>query len=255
MKLNERLYDVLGFKPYKEPNPGEDYVPIPSEPIETQVCGQHQVEIYYMNEYTDVLQEFTRQNKFAVWSSKDGVNYRLAVEKDYYEKVSDLYCVEVNERWLKFWDDCEVIQSNFSKKIVLPLTVAVVVLFLFFANWNNMFKSAQMNSTLSLILTIGIPLTYMIVMLFLRKNVMTKISMCQENALKSVREYFGDKKFEDLLKIQRTYIDEYFENHEEDDGTGLDDEKTQETKAEEPKEEVSEVKEETSNEETNEETK
>lgn len=223
MKLNERLYDVLGFKPYKEPNPGEDYVPIPSEPIETQVCGKHQVEIYYMNEYTDVLEEFTRQNKFAVWSSKDGVNYRLAVEKEYYEKVSDLYIVEVNERWLKFWDDCEVIQSNFSKKFVLPTTIIVVVVFLFFANWNNMFKGAQMNSTLSLALTIGIPLIYMIVMLFLRKNVMTKIQMCQENALKSVREYFGDKKFEELLKIQRTYIDEYFDKHDDSDDTGLDD--------------------------------
>lgn len=221
MKLNERLYDVLGFKPYKEPNPGEDYVPIPSEPIETQVCGKHQVEIYYMNEYTDVLHEFTRQNKFAVWSSKDGVNYRLAVEKEYYEKVSDLYTVAVNERWLKFWDDCEVIQNNFSKKIVLPTTIIVVVLFLFFANWNNMFKNAQMNSTLSLALTIGIPLVYMIVMLFLRKNVMTKIQMSQENALKSVREYFGDKKFEELLKIQRTYIDDYFDKHDEDDDESL----------------------------------
>lgn len=96
-----------------------------------------------------------------------------------------------------------------------------------------MFKGAQMNSTLSLALTIGIPLVYMIVMLFLRKNVMTKIQMCQENALKSVREYFGDKKFEELLKIQRTYIDEYFDKQDDTDETGLDDETSNKDEAKE----------------------
>ncbi len=236
MKLNERLYDALGFKPYVEPAPGEDYVPVPDEPIEVQVCGKHQVEIYYMNEHKEILDEFTRQNKFAVWSSKDGVNYRLAVEKDYYSQVSELYKVEVNERWLKFWDDCEVIQSKFSKTLVLPLTLVVIVLFLFFANWNNIFKNAQMNSTLSLALTIGIPLVYMIVMLFLRRNVMNKIQLSQQNALKEVREYLGDKKFEELLKIQRTYIDEYFDKHSED-SSDLDDETNAETQ-EESKEET-----------------
>ena len=219
MKLNERLYDVLGYLPYKEPEPGQDYVPVASTPIETQVCGKHNVEIYYMNEYKEVLNEFTKQGKFAVWSSKDGVNYRLAVEKDYYAKVSELYTMEVNEKWLKFWDDCDVIQTKFSRHIVLPLTLVVVVLFLFFANWNNMFKSAQMDSTLSLALTIGIPLAYMIVMLFLRKSVMNKIQLSQQNALQEVKDYFGENKFESLLKTQRTYIDEYFESDEEEGTT------------------------------------
>lgn len=93
-----------------------------------------------------------------------------------------------------------------------------------------------MNSTLSLALTIGIPLVYMIVMLFLRKNVMNKIQLSQQNALKEVREYLGDKKFEELLKIQRTYIDEYFDKHSED-SADLDDETSSETQ-EESKEET-----------------
>ena len=34
MKLNERLYDELGYLPYVEPAAGEDYVPVPSTPVE-----------------------------------------------------------------------------------------------------------------------------------------------------------------------------------------------------------------------------
>jgi len=217
MKLNERLYDVLGNLPYEEPAPGEDYVPKPSTPLEVQQCGKHSVEIYYMNGYKDVLKEFTAQNKFAVWSSKDGQNYRLAVEKDYYEKVKDLYTVEVNEIWLGFWDECDVIQTKFSRHIVLPVTLIVVVLFLFFANWNNMFANAKMNEAVQLGFTIGIPVIYLVVMMFLRRNVMNKIMGSQQQALVKVKEHFGESKFEQLLKTQRTYIDEYFEKEQDEE--------------------------------------
>ncbi|MCR5786320.1 MAG: hypothetical protein K6G28_01285 [Acholeplasmatales bacterium] len=211
MKLNERLYDELGYLPYKEPELGHDYVPVPSTPIEVQTVKKHQVEIYYMNDYKDVLEEFTRQNKFAVWSSKDGVNYRLAVEKDYYEQVKELYSVKVNESWLSFWDNCDVIQKNFSRRIVLPITALVIAVFLFLANWNNMFKNAQMNATVNLGLTIAIPVVYLVAMMILRRNVINKITLEQQNALNDIKAYFGEKKFDSLLKTQRTYIDSYFE--------------------------------------------
>lgn len=211
MKLNERLYEELGYLPYKEPEEGKDYEPIPSTPIEVQTVKGHQVEIYYMNDYKDVLEEFTRQNKFAVWSSKDGINYRLAVEKDYYQELKELYSDKVNESWLSFWDNCDVIQRNFSRHFVLPITSVVIILFLLLANWNNLFKAAQMPSSVSLGLTIGVPLVYLVIMMVLRKNVINKITSEQQRALKDIKEYFGEKKFDSLLKSQRTYIDHYFD--------------------------------------------
>lgn len=232
MKINERLYDVLGLMPYKEPAPGEDYVPVPSTPFEVQQCGKHSVELYYMNDYADVLKEFTAQGKFAVWSSKDGVNYRLAVEKNYFEKLHELYTVEVNEIWLGFWDKCDTLQSNFSRHLVLPLTIGVLVLFLLFANWNNFFKGAQMQDGLQLGLTLGIPFAFLIVMMFLRKNIYNKVALAQQESLAKIKELFGENKYTSLLKNQRTYIDEYFDNQ---------DDKQNETKAVETSDQATNV--------------
>ena len=221
MKINERLYDVLGLMPYKEPAPGEDYVPVPSTPFEVQQCGKHSVELYYMNDYADVLKEFTAQGKFAVWSSKDGVNYRLAVEKNYFEKLHELYTVEVNEIWLGFWDKCDTLQSNFSRHLVLPLTIGVLVLFLLFANWNNFFKGAQMQDGLQLGLTLGIPFAFLIVMMFLRKNIYNKIAASQQKNLAIIKDHFGENKYASLLKAQRSYIDSYFEADEDEENTSV----------------------------------
>ncbi len=235
MKLNERLYEELGNLPYVEPAPGEDYVPVPSTPIETQNVNGHSVEIYYMNDYKDVLEEFTRQGKFAVWSSKDGVNYRLAVEKDYYEKLNELYTVEVNKEWLGFWDNCEIIQKNFSRRVMIPSIIVVIILFLFIANWNKMFKSAQMSDTVNMILTFAVPAIYLIGLVFARKSIINKITQEQQTALDKIKVYFGETKYERLLKEQRTYIDEYFEAHysDESDNDLETEETTEETKEDE----------------------
>ncbi len=237
MKLNERLYEELGNLPYVEPAPGEDYVPVPSTPIETQNVNGHSVEIYYMNDYKDVLEEFTKQGKFAVWSSKDGKNYRLAVEKDYYEKLNELYTADVNKEWLGFWDNCEIMQKNFSRKIVIPITIVVICLFLFIANWNKMFKNAQMSDTANMICTFGIPVIYLIGMLFVRKTIINNITKEQQNALQKIKDFFGEVKYEKLLKEQRTYIDDYFDAHSSDEELEIVD--TNETKEETEKKDAS----------------
>lgn len=240
MKLNERLYEELGNLPYQEPAPGEDYVPVPSTPIETQNVNGHSVEIYYMNEYKDVLEEFTGQGKFAVWSSKDGKNYRLAVEKDYYEKLNELYTVDVNKEWLGFWDNCETMQKNFSRKIVIPITIVVICLFLFIANWNRIFSNAQMSDTANMICMFGIPVVYLIGMLFVRKNIINNITKEQQKALEKIKEYFGEAKYEKLLKEQRTYIDDYFDQHASDDEVESNEsiEETKEDSTKETKEDI-----------------
>lgn len=219
MKLNERLYEELGSLPYKEPAPGEDYVPVASTPVEVQQVGEHSVEVYYMNEYKDVLEEFTKQGKFAVWSSKDGKNYRLAVEKEYYEKLNELYTIPVNKEWLGFWDRCEKMQKNFSRKIVLPVTIVVIIIFIIIANIPNIENGVQLG------LTIGIPLVYLVCMMFVRRRIINNIGKEQQQALANIKQYFGEAKFDKLLKDQRTYIDEYYDEHYEtvDKETNADD--------------------------------
>jgi hypothetical protein len=52
-----------------------------------------------------------------------------------------------------------------------------------------------------------------------------------------IKEYFGESKFEQLLKMQRTYIDEYFDAHYEN----ADNKEENNENIEETKEESSEV--------------
>ena len=164
-----------------------------------------------------MIEEFTRRDKFAVWCSKDGINYRLVLLKDYYEELKELYSEDNNQKWLEFWDNCEEAQKKFSRCIVLPITALVIVLFLFFANWNKMFANAQMPESTSLGLTLGIPLVYLVIMMVLRKNVYNKILNYQQEATKAIRDNLGDKKFEKLLKEQRTFKDEFFAKKENEE--------------------------------------
>ena len=112
MKLNERVFEVLS-----------------NEPVEVQNLDGHEVKIYILDDYPEVLNEFVNKGKFAVWSSVDGTNYKLAVEKGYYDELRELYSDRVNNTWLQFWDECEKISSTFSKKIVLPATAVIIVVF------------------------------------------------------------------------------------------------------------------------------
>ena len=131
----------------------------------------------------------------------------------------------------------EIMQKNFSRKIVIPITIVVICLFLFIANWNKMFKNAQMSDTANMICTFGIPVIYLIGMLFVRKTIINNITKEQQNALQKIKDFFGEVKYEKLLKEQRTYIDDYFDAHSSDEELEIVD--TNETKEETEKKDAS----------------
>ena len=53
-------------------------------------------------------------------------------------------------------------------------------------------------------------------MMFVRRRIVNNITLEQQKAIQNIKNYFGEAKFEDLLKQQRTYIDDYFEKHYDD---------------------------------------
>ncbi len=189
MKLNERVFEVLS-----------------EEPVEVQNLDGHEVKIYILDDYPDVLNEFVNKGKFAVWSCVDGTNYKLAIEKGYYDELRELYSDKVNDTWLKFWDECEKISSTFSKKIVLPATAVIIVIFVVLMAISN-----KMPGKLGTYLTLGLAIVYVLVILILRKLTTNKINIANQNALAVIKKNLGEAHFNDLLERQRNYIDAYYD--------------------------------------------
>lgn len=189
MKLNERVFEVLN-----------------GEPVEVQNLDGHEVKIYILDDYPDVLNEFVNKGKFAVWSCVDGTNYKLAIEKGYYDELRELYSDKVNDTWLKFWDECEKISSTFSKKIVLPATAVIILIFVVLMALSN-----KMPGKLGTYLTLGLAIFYVLVILILRKLTTNKINIANQNALAVIKKNLGEAHFNDLLERQRNYIDAYYD--------------------------------------------
>lgn len=189
MKLNERVFEVLN-----------------GEPVEVQNLDGHEVKIHILDDYPDVLNEFVNKGKFAVWSCVDGTNYKLAIEKGYYDELRELYSDKVNDTWLKFWDECEKISSTFSKKIVLPATAVIIVIFVVLMALSN-----KMPGKLGTYLTLGLAIFYVLVILILRKLTTNKINIANQNALAVIKKNLGEAHFNDLLERQRNYIDAYYD--------------------------------------------
>lgn len=189
MKLNERVFEVLN-----------------GEPVEVQNLDGHEVKIYILDDYPDVLNEFVNKGKFAVWSCVDGTNYKLAIEKGYYDELRELYSDKVNDTWLKFWDECEKISSTFSKKIVLPATAVIIVIFVVLMALSN-----KMPGKLGTYLTLGLAIFYVLVILILRKLTTNKINIANQNSLAVIKKNLGEAHFNDLLERQRNYIDAYYD--------------------------------------------
>lgn len=189
MKLNERVFEVLN-----------------GEQVEVQNLDGHEVKIYILDDYPDVLNEFVNKGKFAVWSCVDGTNYKLAIEKGYYDELRELYSDKVNDTWLKFWDECEKISSTFSKKIVLPATAVIIVIFVVLMALSN-----KMPGKLGTYLTLGLAIFYVLVILILRKLTTNKINIANQNALAVIKKNLGEAHFNDLLERQRNYIDAYYD--------------------------------------------
>lgn len=191
MKLNQRIFD------YSD----EENL------IEKQDLENHSVEIYRLNPYEDLLYEFTNKGKFAVWSSIDGSNYKLYVEDGYYEKLKPLYQSKINKIWLEFWDGCEKITSKF-RNIIMPLAFVVILL---------VFGSSYIikNNHASIGIALGAAATYFIGVMAYKRVVNKKIGDLNKLAVGEIKKILGEKRFANLLEMQRSYIDEYFKYEDE----------------------------------------
>ncbi len=174
------------------------------EAVEKQEFDNRLVEVYYINDFPALFNQYLPKGRFAVWASIDGFNYRLFVEKGYYEKLGELYSDRVNKIWLDFWDKCDDVTKKYNYRIMLP--TAIVCIVCFFLVTLIPLGSAQ------IWVQLGLLAVFIVVMMLLNKKVKEKINQINSDSVDEIKAMVGGaSRFEELLKLQNDYIDAFIE--------------------------------------------
>lgn len=223
MKTNPKLYHVA------------DQV----KPLEVQKIDDKEVEIYLMGDFNGIKEEFTiGKEQFAVWSSEDGVNYRLFLEDGYYKELGELYTAQINKIWLDFWDEAEGLSTRHTKKFLYPLMFLAVLVGI-----GSMALSTVIGDVSNYI-AIGCFILMFIGMIVSQKFIKNKITRANIESRNKIIKLLGEKKFDALINKQSEYIDEFFANLYPEDENYDDEESDDSKQLEEPKEEIAEALEE-----------
>lgn len=171
-------------------------------PVEVQEFDDRKIELFYLDDYEDVKTEFINKSQFAVWSSVDGVNYRLFLESGYYQAVKELYEQPINKIWVDFWDTTENITKKTSHRILIPMMVVCcglcIASFFFKQEWVSYF-------------IIGVLVLAFIGMIFVNSYTRKKVMQANVDSRNKISDILGKNKFDDILKKQKEYIDDYYD--------------------------------------------
>ena len=176
------------------------------EPLEVQEFDGRKVEVYLMNQFDGVKEDFvTTKGQFAVWSSVDGNNYRLFLEDGYYAAVKDLYSQPVNQIWINFWDKLDNITKKYSRFLIYPIMLVAVVLCILSIALQSTW--GQVGTYVVIGVLVALFITLIVANYLVKKKSVAENVKSREEIIASL----GQEKFDQLIEIQKAYMDEYFE--------------------------------------------
>lgn len=180
MKLNPKIYSTL------------------NEPFEVQDLNGVRCELHSMNE-TPYLTQYTSKGRFAVWSST-GQDYKLLIEKGYYDVMRDLYDKKINQIWLEFYQEVDRLKRQSTFRVFIPL-MAIYILVL-------TILSQFLQDNTSVLFLVLLVLTLFVSIL--NNKILTKrVKAKNRESVEKIKKIKGEKKFEKLLEDQKVYIDDY----------------------------------------------
>lgn len=203
MKLNQKIYKNLTGEPF----------------LEQDIEGQ-KVSFYDMNE-TSYLTQYAGRGKFAIWTTNGGDDYKVLIEKSYYEALQPFYEYNVNKIWLDFLTSA----SGISRKINFWFLVPTLSLYVIVALLATIFLP-------EIVLQV---LLGLIVVVFASNIVQTrltskKIKEANFKAQEQIRESLGAAEFDALIQAQEEHYKTYFKFEEQEEAS---DEETIELEAKE----------------------
>ena len=182
-------------------NPKMFFVPGEDQPFEVQEFDNRKIELFYMNDYDEILRDQINKGKFTVWSSTDGINYRLFLEKGFYEAVRELYTAKINKIWVDFWDETEKISRKLTNCVMLPIGGVTLIILVI----------CGMFGEVGSYISFGSLAVAMIGMLLVNRKIKSKILAANKVSRGLIVEAVGEKKFDKLLNAQKEYMDAYYE--------------------------------------------
>lgn len=174
-----------------------------SDAVDVQEFDNRKIEIFMMDDYPNVKEEFINKGKFAVWSSEDGTNYRVFIESGYYKELQELYKPAVNKIWVDFWDTCEGVSKKMSYKVILPMTVVALGACIGFS---------FLPKNVSFYAMLAVVVVAFVFMLFVNRLTKKKIYDANAESVELIKKSVGGKdNFDALINKQKDYMDQYYD--------------------------------------------
>jgi hypothetical protein len=188
MKLNPKVYNQLKGTPFMSQN----------------IDGVL-VEFFYMDD-TPYLHQYAGKGRFAIWTS-NGMNYRVIVEKTYYEAIEGFYEEPVNRIWVNFLNRI----GKITKKINMLFIIPIIIFYLGIAVISTLYFQEQM-LTILLVLIVVVVISNMIQGQIVNKKVRKENQAAQDE----IRKYLGEEGFNDMVQKQEDHYKAYFKFEDED---------------------------------------
>lgn len=184
----------------------KEYAKAVGEPFRVEDYKGAKLEMFYLDDRSD-YGKFASRGRFSVWTS-DGVNYRLFVDKGYYQAVSGLYINEVNDIWLDFTNSIYAEQQKMSKKymfisfavLAIVLIASYVIQALLPEQANNVFLASMVVLFIGLFYSSGQQ----------QKRLKAYVNEENQKATALIKDVVGEAGFKEILANQEAYYQAYF---------------------------------------------
>lgn len=187
MKLNPKVYNQLKGEPFK-----------------TQKVNGALVEFYFMDD-TPFMYQFAGKGRFAIWTS-NGTNYRVLVEKTYYETLESFYDEPINSIWVRFLDRVGKISRKINMSFIIPIILFYIVVAILATVY---FQDFMLTILLVLIVLVVISNTIQ------GYVVNKKVKAENQKAQAEIRVILGDEGFNEMVENQEKHYKAYFQIEDE----------------------------------------